>query len=184
MKKFKLLPLLLPFFLLACASNQAKETAVVVGQAASFTGTGRLNIAPVNFAKGMMVRQAVRDECQLPAKLARFIQNNAGEQYAVINLQAKESTKSDFLQIEIVDLPLHSKRVMLGRDRQWVGVKGWLIKNGKKTASFTASRTSMGGFMGAYKGTCAVLGRCTKALGHDIAIWLKNPVDGAYIGDI
>ncbi len=42
----------------------------------------------------------------------------------------------------------------------------------------------MGGFMGAYKGTCALLGRCTKTLGKDIAEWLKNPVNNATLGDM
>ncbi|WP_221894969.1 hypothetical protein [Bathymodiolus japonicus methanotrophic gill symbiont] len=55
-----------------------------------------------------------------------------------------------------------------------------MLRKGKKTRTFTANR----GFMGAYKGTCALLGRCTKALGKDIAEWLNNPVGGASLGDM
>jgi hypothetical protein len=117
-------------------------------------------------------------------KLPAFIQSYANGQYAAINLQAANSRKADFLKIEIVDLPQYKKNLWAGRGGQWVTVKGTLSRRGKKTVSFKASRASMGGFMGAYKGTCALLGRCTKTLGKDIAAWLKNPVDKATLGDM
>ena len=184
MKFYKLSVFLLPLFIVACANNGASESpAAVENQPVSYTGTGTLNIAPVIFAKGLMVREAVRKECQLLSKLPDFVQSYGLDQYAAINLQAKRSTQSDFLEIQIVDLPQYKKNAWAGRGGQWVGVKGSLLRKGKKTVAFTASRSSMGGFMGAYKGTCALLGRCTKALGKDIAAWLKNPVDGASLGD-
>lgn len=185
MRFFKLLPLFFMLFIVACAGNktsQAPESEALVRSAD--TGTGTLNIAPVVFAKDLEVRAAVRDECQLLTKLPEFIQSYGNDQYAVINLQAIKSSKADFLEIEIVDLPQYKKNVWTGRAGQWVGVKGTLIRPGEKTVSFSASRASMGGFMGAYKGTCSLLGRCTKTLGKDIAEWLKNPVDKATLGDM
>jgi len=185
MKFFKLLPLFLMLFIVACAGNKTSEAPgpeTLVSSAG--TGTGTLNIAPVIFAKGLEVREAVRNECQLLTKLPAFIQSYGDGQYAAINLQAKTSSKADFLAIEVVDLPQYKKNVWAGRGGQWVTVKGSLIRKGKETFSFKASRASMGGFMGAYKGTCALLGRCTKTLGKDIAEWLKNPVDKATLGDM
>lgn len=184
MNRVKLLAFILVFFLTACANTSSTDAPSVTTETASYTGTGTLNIAPVTFAKGLQVREAVRKECQLLTKLAAFIQSYGHEQYAAINLQAKRSTRSDFLTLEIVDLPQYKKNAWSGRGGQWVTIKGSLLRKGKKTLSFTASRASMGGFMGVYKGTCALLGRCTKTLGKDVAGWLKNPVDGAKLGDM
>ena len=184
MNRFKLLPLLLVLFVAACANNSSSDAPSVEKEVVSYTGTGTLDIAPVIFAKDLKVREAVRKECQLLTKLPGFVQSYAQGQYAAINLASKRSTKSDFLKIEIVDVPQYKKNAWAGRSGQWVSVKGSLLRKGKKTVSFEASRASMGGFMGAYKGTCALLGRCTKTLGKDIAEWLKNPVDGATLGDM
>jgi len=184
MKFCKLLAILLMLFLVACASNESNDSPSIDKDSVSYSGTGVLKIAPVVFAKGLEVRDAVRNECQLLTKLPGFVQNYAQDQYAGIDLDAQRSNSDDFLEIEIVDLPKYNKNVWAGRGGQWVTVKGSLLRKGKKTLSFTANRGSMGGFMGAYKGTCALLGRCTKALGQDIAEWLKNPVDGATLGDM
>jgi len=186
MNIFKLSPLLLVLFIAGCANTSSSDAPSVekAVEAVSYTGTGILKIAPVTFAKDLEVREAVRKECQLLTKLPGFVQSYAQEQYAGIDLDAKRSTKSDFLKIEIVDLPKYKKNVWAGRGGQWVTIKGSLLRKGKKTVSFEASRASMGGFMGGYKGTCSLLGRCTKTLGKDIAEWLKNPVDGGVLGDM
>ncbi len=182
MNIFKIWVLLLTVLVAGCASN-APSNAPEVNKEVSYSGTGTLNIAPVTFTEGMMVRDAVRNECQLLTKLPAFVQSSGHEQYATINLQAKKSRTSDYLKIEIIDLPKYKKNAWAGRGGQWVGVKGSLVRKGKKTTSFTATRASMGGFMGGYKGTCSLLGRCAKTLGKDIATWLKNPIDGASLGD-
>ncbi len=184
MKLFKFFPLLLILLVSACANNSSTENLTASQQSVSYSGTGTLKVAPVVYAKGLEVREAVRNECQLLTKLPEFVQSYAQDQYAAIDLDATRSTASDYLELEIVDLPHFKKNAWAGRSGQWVGVKGSLLRKGKKTVSFTGNRASMGGFMGGYKGTCSLLGRCTKALGKDIAEWLKNPVDGATLGDM
>jgi hypothetical protein len=62
-------------------------------------------------------------------------------------------------------------------------VKGVLRDNGKEIGSFTATRYSGGGVFGGYKGTCAIVGRCAKAIGKDIAQWLEDPKKGSELGD-
>ena len=66
---------------------------------------------------------------------------------------------------------------------KWMTVKGTLVENDKPIASFRAKRYSTGGAFGGFKGTCSIIGRCTKAIAQIIAEWLKNPVDGARLGD-
>ena len=51
--------------------------------------------------------------------------------------------------------------------------KGELFVNGKSRGVANFTRDSMGGFGGGFKGSCSVLGRTTKALGRDLANWLK-----------
>ncbi len=62
--------------------------------------------------------------------------------------------------------------------------RGTLFENGEKIASFEARRQSMGGAFAGYKGSCSVLGRTVKAMGKDIAQWLKEPIDKAMLGDM
>lgn len=193
MKLFKLAPLILVLVVGGCSSMRSNESPNVAKEPASptYSGMGTLAIAPVIFTKGLQVRQAVRKECQLLTKLPSFIQSYSQDQYATINLSAKKRA-AHYLKVEIIDVPQFKKSGWNGRrssiygggSGQWVAVKGTLIRKGKKTVSFKASRISSGGFMGGYKGTCALLGRCTKALGKDIAAWLKNPINGAELGDM
>jgi hypothetical protein len=62
-------------------------------------------------------------------------------------------------------------------------VEGVLRDNGREIGSFTAIRYSGGGVFGGYKGTCAIVGRCAKTLGKDIANWLENPQKGSKLGN-
>jgi hypothetical protein len=62
-------------------------------------------------------------------------------------------------------------------------VKGELYDRGKQIGSFRAKRYTTGGAFGAFKGTCSIIGRCTKTIGEDIARWLAAPTQNAIIGD-
>ena len=67
---------------------------------------------------------------------------------------------------------------------KYSAARGTLFENGKKLASFEARRQSMGGAFAGYKGSCSVLGRTVKAMGKDVAAWLKQPNDNALLGDL
>lgn len=62
-------------------------------------------------------------------------------------------------------------------------VRGTLLQDGQKVASFKARRNSMGGAFAGFKGACSVLGRTLEKLGEDIGAWLESPKDGAALGD-
>jgi hypothetical protein len=58
--------------------------------------------------------------------------------------------------------------------RKSMSAKAELFEAGESKGYVNFTRDSGGGFAGGYKGSCAVLGRCSKALGKDIAGWLRD----------
>ncbi len=86
------------------------------------------------------------------------------------------------LLIEVTDAQ-SSGNAFIGH-RKSVAAKGKLYEGGKLIGSFRVSRVSGGGAFGNYKGSCAVIHGCGRAVGKDIARWLAAPVDGARLGDL
>ncbi|MEM8547212.1 MAG: hypothetical protein AAGF46_03525 [Pseudomonadota bacterium] len=134
----------------------------------------------VEFAPGVDVTAAVRDECQLQTKLQDFIVQY-GKGMDIVLSDNPEGAEGRYVMLEYTHV------VGFGGGT-WSGAKSLLVsgevfEGGKLIGSFTALRYSGGGAFGNFKGTCAILGRCAKALGKDIARFLKNPVIGAKLGD-
>lgn len=184
--KMKSLKLVMFFLMAAIVSGCAQHNNTVDKGENTYTGSGTLLIKPVNFAKGLEVRSAVKNECKLLTRLPDYIESYAKNQYGEIKTSAETgSKKGDVLTLEIIDISNVKKNAFAGRGiGQWIGIKGTLHRNGKKIASFKASRATGGGYWGVYKGTCSLLARCTKTLGKDVAGWLKNPVNNAELGDL
>jgi hypothetical protein len=149
--------------------------------AAQTTGTGTLVIKPIKFAKDAYIREAVKNECQLIEKLGQFIEQNAASQYAEI-VSSSRSRRAQTLYIEIEQV--HGSGGGAWSGAKDVLIKGKLTKNGRVLGDFKARRYSGGGMFAAYKGTCAILGRCVRTLGKDVAEWLKNPTRQAVLGDL
>ena len=63
-------------------------------------------------------------------------------------------------------------------------IEGKLMEGGKTIGSFTGQRGSRGGMMAGLTGTCYILERCARALGKDIAHWLKAPSMDSRIGEL
>ena len=184
MKSLKLMTLVFVLFLSACAQN-AKQVSNAPEAIIPTTGVGSLSISPVTFEEHLQLRDAVKNECKLLTKLPAFVKSYASDQYASISTESANTKTGDHLFIQIVEITNSKKNLWTGQGvGQYIGVEGYLMKKGKKVASFKGRRSTTGGFMGGYKGTCALLGRCTKTLGKDIASWLKNPVDNARLGNM
>lgn len=130
------------------------------------------------------IQQNVRNECTaLGTKLASFTQKFAKSNGITVELvdTIDINANGDVLELYI-DEAVSSGNAFIGH-RKYVAVVGTLYRDGKKISTFQGGRNSMGGAFAGYKGSCSVLGRCTKALGKDVANWLKNPVDHATLGD-
>jgi len=147
------------------------------------TGTGTLVIKPIAFREDAYIRDAVKQECNLDGKLSQFIKESAAGQYANIVSDANAGpADAQVLTVQIEEVEGSGGGAWSGA--KVVLIKGSLTQNGKTLGDFKARRYSGGGMFGAYKGTCAILGRCVKTLGKDVATWLAHPTSQAVLGDL
>lgn len=173
-------------FLSACASNgtvkesaaEASPTKAVVASMDAVTV-----MADIPYKEGSKIALNIRQECQITRQLSEFTQSYGKEQGIDIVRVPKLDTKGKGrnLLIEITEA-ISQGNAFIGH-RKYTAIEGTLYDGGKKVSGFTAARISGGGFFGAYKGSCSVLGRTVKTLGKDVAAWLKSPIDGAHLGD-
>jgi hypothetical protein len=155
------------------------------------SGSGTLSIRPIKFNQDAFIKDAVKRECDLDGKLAQFIEDNATGQYSNIVTGASKHAKGQVLTITIEQVNGGRGRGGWGRRSLWgggrggnmVGVEGKLTQGGKTLGNFKALRVTGGGAFAGFKGACAMLGRCVKTLGSDIAGWLENPTRNATLGD-
>lgn len=144
---------------------------------------GTLVIKPITFKEEAAIRQAVRRECSLDGKLTTFIERYAAEQYGqILNDTASAPVGAQILTIEIDQVRGEGGGAWSGPKE--VVITGHVSQDGKLLGDFRGRRYSGGGMFGAYKGTCAILARCVKALGSDVAKWLQHPAPKAVLGDL
>lgn len=134
------------------------------------------------YKKGIVLTKAVRVKCRLPEKLSIFVQkySKKSADIKVVDGDLKD-IEGKVLDIKIINV--HGPGGGTYTGAKYVAVEGKLMENGKVISSFIGARYSGGGFYGGFKGTCSILGRCVKAIGKDVAKWLRNPKDGARLGD-
>lgn len=137
--------------------------------------------ATAPYDKNLVVPSAVKAECGLETKIPAFIQEYAKGQFDNVNLVDNSTAKGKLLSVKITGLVGTGGGAWSGAKQ--VAIDGVLTENGKTIGTFKGARVSGGGAFGAYKGTCSILGRCVKALGKDVAVWLKKPTMNARLGD-
>ncbi len=137
------------------------------------------NIIP--YARNNRIAENIKVECSINEQLAQFVKEYAQAQGLKVEYKNKPSAKDMFLDLKIVDAV--SQGGAFRGHNKFAVIEGRLVKGNKSYGSFKAARISGGGFWGAYKGSCAVLGRTMKALGQDVAGWLYSPIDGARLGN-
>jgi hypothetical protein len=134
----------------------------------------------IPYASNAAVPAAVREQCQLETKVSEFLAASAGSSVQLID--GPVSRKSGrVLEMEITEVHAPGGGAFSGA--KWMTVKGQLFEGGKSIGSFRAKRFSTGGAFGGFKGTCAIIGRCARAIGQDIASWLTAPSQNAMLGD-
>ncbi len=134
------------------------------------------------YAKNNRIAQNIKSECTINQQLAEFIQKYATEQGLTVKFKNNIGPNDLYLNLQIDDAI--SQGGAFRGHAKFTTISGILVKGKKSYGSFKAARVSGGGFWGAYKGSCAVLGRTVEALGKDVATWLYSPIDGAQLGDV
>ncbi len=152
-----------------------------VGLSAPAMAANTLTITTPTFAKSAIVPTPVQTECQLPEKLASFIENYAPKKGFDAVQISDRSGSGKVLVVEITDLIGTGGGAWSGSKA--VTISGKLMEGDKTIGSFIGRRTSGGGLYGGFKGTCSILGRCVKALGKDIGTWLEAPSTDSRIGE-
>jgi len=61
--------------------------------------------------------------------------------------------------------------------RKSMSAVGELFVDGQSQGQANFTRNSSGGFGAGFKGSCSVLGRCSRTLGNDFAKWLRDQND-------
>ena len=134
----------------------------------------------LGYAEGAFVRPEIKTECKLTQQLPEFVQAYARKSGIEIELVDALPTNGRVLELEISDA-VEMGNAWTGRQKGLV-IQGRLLENGALVGNFRGRRMTSGGLFGGYKGTCAVLGRCAKTLGRDVADWLKAPAENSNIG--
>ena len=134
----------------------------------------------IPYAANAAVPPAVRDQCALQTKVPEFLAQSAGSAVELVD-GALNRKAGRVLEMEITEVHAPGGGAFSGP--KWMSVNGTLYDRGKQIGSFRAKRYSTGGAFGGFKGTCAIIGRCGKAIGQDIAGWLGAPTQNAELGD-
>ncbi len=135
----------------------------------------------VTYSPRSRVATNIKTECTLPKAIADSIVNYS--QSRGINIKFKKHIKRNDLELKVqIEEAISAGNAAIGHNK-FVVISGFLAKGKTRYYSFDAARLSGGGYFGAYRSSCSVLGRIAKALGKDVAIWLSNPYDGAMLGD-
>ena len=141
---------------------------------------------PVPFANPDQVADKIKNECPIGNQVSDFVKQYAEADKLTVEFATGtlDTSHGKVLEMQIGDAESSGSAMAWGGHHKSLVVRGNYYVDGKKVASVIARRDSMGGMWGAYKSSCAVLGGTAKAVGRDIATWLKNPVDGARLGDL
>ena len=156
--------------------------ALAIGSTATAEDISMARTVP--YAADAEVSSKVRSECvKLQDQLADYIREYGKEQGLQVQLlPSTDGVGGRVLQVEIVDA-VSMGNAFIGHQK-YTRVQGRLLEDGRELGSFKGRRNSMGGAFAGYKGSCSVLGRTVKALGQDIAGWLRSPSADARLGDM
>lgn len=159
-------------FLVACGGRNATPAAEGVQLKQS------INVYlddKIPYYDSLIIASNIKQECSsLGSALSNYIRTHSNDyNINIIQVEDPSAINSGL----VLDLKIRSA---VSAGNAWTGHKkqvliaAELLKDGKKVKDFTASRNSMGGFWGGFKGSCDVLDRTVNALGSDTAVWLSK----------
>lgn len=172
-------------------NRSSKPLLYIAGVAATVMLAGSLQAAPVTIARSVPygadaeIARKVREECtELNTQLSAYTQQFAREFNVALEVaDAAAPREAGRVLVMQIDEAVSMGNAFIGHQK-YSRISGALYEDGEQIAAFRARRNSMGGAFAGYKGSCSVLGRTMRALGRDVAEWLRNPEDGARLGDM
>jgi len=164
-------------FITGCGSNGSQVNTPVAGVDAKTIYIS----SSARFANESKINPAIKKECNLNNQIIDYLKIFGAKNNINFVVVSKKESKANRLDLTI-DNAVSEGNAFIGH-RKFVSISGTLKENGK-TYSFKAARKSGGGFFGAYKSSCAVLGGTVKRLARDTAEWTTMPNDGDRLGDI
>lgn len=143
------------------------------------------------FASPDSVAKNIQTKCDLPAYQADAVRR----QLAELNIASVRAEQDEipaggkYLQLRI-QAAYSAGNAGIGHHKQ-VTTLATLFENGKEIGKVVYERSSMGGVLGGFMGSCKVLQRCADAAAGDIAKWLRRQLttsgtgtpDSAHDGD-
>ncbi len=123
----------------------------------------------------------IKAECSIDSQVMTWIQKYAAKHNINVVINGKPKANDTVLKIYIIDA-ISAGNAGMGHNK-YVTIYGKLYEGKKLKSSFKAARRSGGGYFGAYRSSCSVLGSCAKTLGRDTAGWLANPINKSKLGD-
>nr|WP_315596049.1 hypothetical protein [uncultured Cupriavidus sp.] len=154
---------------LFAALSLSSATAVAASQAVVLE-------TPVTYAPGSEVVERVKTECHIEDMLANRVgdilrkRNKGGTGTVAVGADA---SGSQVLRLQI-------SHVLGIGGGAWTGPKALtviaeLVEDGKVVRNTKVNRWSIGGFWGAFKGTCSILDRSAIVIAKDMARWVRDP---------
>ncbi|MDO5074204.1 MAG: hypothetical protein Q4D63_07370 [Neisseria animaloris] len=118
------------------------------------------------------IDRRITSECtKIGEFMSESVAKNAAKQGITVVRTAEDlSGQHTYAKIEI-DSAVSAGSAYIGHSKS-ISIYAELIENGEVVRKTSLMRHSGGGFMGGFKGSCAVLNRTANVLGKDIAKWL------------
>jgi hypothetical protein len=135
--------------------------------------------AATPYSENSGVSANVRKECGLDVRLPAYIESEAKRGLEIVlTKDSLDDAAGKVLDLTITHVFAPGGGGYSGAKN--VAVQGELREQGRVIGSFKATRRAL---FGMTPGTCSMLKRVAKALGEDIAGWLREPTLDATLGD-
>lgn len=138
-----------------------------------------INLLPASYADDSGASSAVRTECDLQHVLPEWI---AHYMPGPVVLALDPSNAARVLELTFTSVVASDGGMWSGPKQ--LDVHGELIDRGAVVASFDVRRTTVTGGWAAGGNTCDVLDYVSQSIAKDIRTWLRDPIDGAQLGEL
>ncbi len=131
---------------------------------------------PVTYAPGAGVVEQVKTECRIEDMLTNHVGDVLRKRYKDSPGTIEAGADPNGARV----LKLQITHVLGIGSGAWTGPKAItvvadLLEDGKVVRHTKVNRWSVGGFWGAFKGTCSILDRSAIVIAKDMARWVRDP---------